>query len=149
MRLGERNDPQPDVLLFILPTHGGRVQLDDQGYVIGAPDLVVEVAASRASYDLHAKLDLYRRHRVREYVVFRTWDRKLDWFFLKGSAYVRRSLPRNGVHRSGVCPGLWLDVAALMCGDLAKVLAILQEGILSPEHTAFVAKLAKAAKRSK
>jgi Uma2 family endonuclease len=55
------NSPQPDGLLFIRPDHGGQVKLDDEGYIVGAPDLVAEFVASSASYDLHDKLEAYRR----------------------------------------------------------------------------------------
>lgn len=41
--------------------------------------------------------------------------------------------------KSQVYPGLWLDVAALLSGDMAKVLTVLQQGLSSPEHANFVA----------
>jgi len=47
----------------------------------------------------------------------------------------------QGLVRSEVFPGLWLDPAALILGDLATVLAVVQHGIASPEHDAFVARL--------
>jgi hypothetical protein len=69
VRLDLDNEPQPDCLLFIQPEHGGRVKFDEKGYIEGGPDLVAEVAASSVSYDLHNKLNAYRRNGVREYVV--------------------------------------------------------------------------------
>ena len=55
---------------------------------------------------------------------------------------------RDGLYRSKVFPGLWLDPAALLRGDLAGVLATLDRGLASPEHAAFVAKLADKAARA-
>jgi len=45
------------------------------------------------------------------------------------------------VIRSDVFPGLWLDVPALLKGDLARVLATLQRGLRSVEHAEFVTEL--------
>ena len=39
----------------------------------------------------------------------------------------------------GVFPGLWLDAAALLRGDMKQMLAALRHGLDSPEHSAFVA----------
>ena len=82
VQLGLTNTPQPDCLLFIQPEYGGRVKFDDEGYIVGAPDMVAEVAASSVSYDLHDKRNAYRRNGVREYVVWRVLDRQIDWFVL-------------------------------------------------------------------
>ena len=84
VRLDLNNEPQPDCVFFIQPEKGGQVHIDDEGYINGAPDLVAEVAASSASYDLHDKLDAFRRNGVREYIVCRVLDRRVDWFVLRG-----------------------------------------------------------------
>jgi hypothetical protein len=47
----------------------------------------------------------------------------------------------GGIIRSEVFPGLWLAPAALLAGDLLRVLAVLQQGLASPEHAAFAAAL--------
>ena len=47
----------------------------------------------------------------------------------------------NGIWRSRVFPGLWLDGPAFLASDMPKVLATLQQGLQSSEHAAFVAKL--------
>jgi Uma2 family endonuclease len=138
------NAPQPDCLLFIQPEHGGRVTIDENGYIEGAPDLVAEVASSSASYDLHDKLEAYRRNRVREYVVWRVLDRQIDWFVLQGERYEPVVPAADGSLRSSVFPGLWLDAPALLRGDYSAVLALLQQGLGSSEHAAFVADLARA-----
>ena len=66
LRLALGSMPQPDGYLLILPSHGGQARIDEDGYVEGAPELVAEVSASRASFDLNDKLNTYRRGRVRE-----------------------------------------------------------------------------------
>lgn len=141
IRLDLDNMPQPDVCLAILPTHGGRARFSEEGYIEGAPELVAEVASSSVSYDLHVKLDVYRRNEVREYVVWRVLDRTIDWFVLRGGEYERRSLAPDGLYRSEVFPGLWLDPAALIGGDSMLVAEVARRGLESPEHAAFVARL--------
>lgn len=132
------NDPQADACLRILPTHGGATKLNDEGYIEGPPELIVEVAASTLSFDLGAKLNAYRRNGVREYIVLRTYDGDLDWFVLRDGQYVRLSPDDQGVYRSQVFPGLWLRAGALMAGAMAEVLSTLQQGTASAEHAQFV-----------
>lgn len=141
IRLDLDNEPQPDALLFIAPECGGQIRLGEDGYIEGAPELVIEVASSSASYDLHAKLHVYRRNGVREYLVWRVLDQEIDWFVLHAGQYQRLPRDANGVYRSEVFPGLWLDTAALLRGELASVLALVQHGVTSPEHTTFVSSL--------
>jgi Uma2 family endonuclease len=141
IRLDLDNEPQPDALLFIAPACGGQARIDADDYIEGAPELVAEVASSSASYDLHIKLRVYRRNGVREYIVWRVLEQELDWFVLRAGQYVRLSVDAEGLLRSEVFPGLWLDPAALLRGDLATVLAVVQRGLASPEHVAFVARL--------
>jgi Uma2 family endonuclease len=137
LRLGPEDDPQPDVLLMIPAALGGRARVDPGGYVSGPPELVAEVSASTVSYDLHVKLDLYRERGVREYLVWRVRDREVDWFVLRDSAYERLAAGTDGVLRSEVFPGLWLDPGALVTADPARLLAVLQKGLATPEHAAF------------
>jgi Uma2 family endonuclease len=141
VRLDLENESQPDALLRLEPEHGGQSRISEDGYVEGAPELAVEVAASSASYDLHDKLRAYRRNGVQEYVVWRVLDASLDWFVLREGEYVRIHPDETGVVRSERFPGLWLDVPALLGGDMAAVLATLQRGLASPEHAAFVERL--------
>ncbi len=138
------NEPQPDVFVRILPQHGG--QSGDSGdYLEGAPELIAEVAASSASYDLHDKLRAYRRNGVREYVVWRAWDGEIDWLVLREGTYERLTPTVEGVYHSEVFPGLWLDAAALAAGNLAQAIRTVQRGLASPEHAEFVARLQQAA----
>ena len=143
VRLDLDNEPQPDVVLLIESDAGGRCRVSDDNYLEGAPELVVEVAASSVSIDLHDKLRAYRRNGVLEYVVWRTQEGRIDWFELEEGEY--RPLPADaaGVVRSRVFPGLRLAAHALLKGDLAGALAEVQKGVATAEHKAFVARLAK------
>jgi Uma2 family endonuclease len=147
VRLDWDNEPQPDALLRILPRHGGQTR-DEDGYVALGPEFAGEIAASSASYDLHDKKEAYRRNGVREYLVWRVEDRALDWFVLRGGEYDRLEPGDDGVYRSEVFPGLWLDWQALMAGKTQQVLRVLQQGLSSSEHSQFVADLEKAAENS-
>lgn len=143
VRLDMDNEPQPDLLLN-LPAHaGGTARVDEDDYLSGAPTLVCEVAASSVSLDLHRKLDVYRRNMVREYVVWRTEDRAVDWFIWQDEQYVRLSSD-SGVIRSVNFPGLWLNTPALLDLDLPRLFATLDQGTATSEHAAFIERLKKA-----
>jgi replicative DNA helicase len=146
VRLDLDNEPQPDGVLYIDPARGGQARISVDDYLEGAPELVAEISASRASYDLNTKLTIYRRNGVQEYLVWRVLDGEVDWFRLRQGDYERLVPDAAGWLRSEVFPGLWLDVAALLAGDLARVLAVVQQGTASPEHSAFVARLAAPAR---
>lgn len=141
LRLDLDNEPQPDAYLRISPECGGQSR-DEDGYLRGAPELIAEVSASSASYDLHDKLAAYRRNGVREYVVWRVWDGAIDWSVLREGRYERLDATPDGLLRSELFSGLWLDAPALLRRDLARVLDVLAEGLASAEHEAFVARLA-------
>lgn len=145
LRLDLDNEAQPDVFLRIDPARGGQSRTSEDDFIEGAPELIVEIAASSASYDLHSKRNVYRRNGVLEYIVWRTLDGDLDWFVLREGEYHRLALDPSGRYKSHVFPGLWLDSGELLGGDTARVLAVLQEGIQSFEHGEFVRRLEKAA----
>lgn len=141
LQLDVDNAPQPDGYLRLTEQAGGQSRVVD-GYIHGAPELIVEVAASTVSYDLHDKLNAYRRNGVKEYVVWRTEDVAIDWFLLLDGLYHRHSASSDGIYRSPVFPGLWLDPVALLSNDMSRVLQILQQGIADVSHQDFVTKLA-------
>lgn len=140
VRLDLDNEPQPDAVLLIEPDAGGQTRLSSDGYLEGAPELIVEVAASSAAYDLYDKKTAYRRNGVKEYIVWQVLEQKLDWFILKDEKYELLIADDAEIIRSEIFPGLWLAVSALLAGDMSKVLEVLQEGLDSPEHAAFVAR---------
>jgi hypothetical protein len=143
VRLDLGNEPQPDAYLLIDPARGGKARIDEEGYINGAPEFVAEVAASTVSIDLGPKLNAYRRNGVNEYLVWRVQDAEIDWFILREDRFDRLLPDSDGVTRSLVLPGLWLDATALLAGDLARVYAVLRDGLAHPIHAAFVVRLAK------
>lgn len=144
--LGADIDPQPDGVLFLDQKAGGRVRRDEKGYLRGAPELIIEVAASSVSYDLNFKLDIYQEAGVTEYLVYQTFDPKIEWFVLSDGAYQLVDPDHDGLLKSTQFPGLWLDAAALLRGDMKRVMSVLQVGLDSPEHAAFAQRLAAALK---
>jgi Uma2 family endonuclease len=141
LRLDNDNEPQPDLLLRLDRRLGGHSWEDDEGYLIGAPELVAEIAVSSASYDLHQKLHVYRRHGVREYVVWRTVENTIDWFLLREGSYQRLVPDVEGLLKSLVFPGLWLDAPALLRNDLTAAVTTAGRGVASSEHAEFVSLL--------
>jgi len=139
--LAPNSEAQPDLILRLEPQNGGNSRVLAEDYIQGAPELIIEIAASSASIDLYEKRTLYEKNGVHEYIVWRTEDHALDWFRLRAGKYERVEPDAEGLIRSEVFPGLWLAVNKLLAGDLAGVLAELQKGIASPEHAAFVEKL--------
>ncbi|OUL18077.1 Uma2 family endonuclease [Nostoc sp. 106C] len=142
VRLDLDNVPQPDAILLIDKEAGGQTQLSDDDYIEGAPELVVEIAASSVAIDLHGKKQAYRRNGVKEYIVWQVLDQKLTWFYLEEGEYLELASDSNGIVRSRVFPGLWLAVVELLAGNMQLVLNVLQTGLQSPEHAVFVQKLA-------
>lgn len=147
-RLDLDNEPQPDGMLLIDPALGGQAIITPDDYVERAPELAGEVSASTASIDLNLKFNVYRRNGVLEYIVWRVLDRAVDWFVLRQGEYERLSPDQHGIVRSEVFPGLWLATEALLRGDIAKVLVTVQQGLATPEHAAFVARLNRSASNS-
>lgn len=139
VRLDADNEPQPDALLRI--EQGGQSTISEDDYVEGAPELIVEIAASTASIDLHQKLKVYRRNQVQEYLVWRVYDSEFDWFKLNAGEYIKLEPDNNGIIYSQVFPGLWLDKTALLAGNLTKVLEVLQQGLASQENQDFMQQL--------
>jgi Uma2 family endonuclease len=121
--LDAASEVQPDAFLFRLDPSGAGPRLTTDGYIEGAPQLIVEVAASSASYDLHDKKETYRRTGVREYLVWRVLDDAIDWFRLIDGAYVLVEPDERGVIESSEFPGLRLNVPALLADDLVTILA--------------------------
>ena len=138
VRLDLDNEPQPDVALFIDPDCGGQVQISDDDYLEGAPELIAEVAASSSAYDLGDKKKAYRRNAVREHIVWQMFENKLDWSVLEDDEYVSLPCDEDGVLRSRAFPGLWLDIEALLQGDMQTVLSVLQQGMNPSGHVAFL-----------
>jgi len=142
VRLDLDNEPQPDVVLLIDEKLGGQARISDDDYIEGAPELIAEVAASSAANDLYDKKRVYRRNGVKEYIVWQVFENQLDWFVLENGEYQLLAPDIDGIIKSHVFPGLWLDKAALLTGEMTQVLAALQQGLNSQEHQTFVQQLA-------
>jgi Uma2 family endonuclease len=124
VRLAGNSEVQPDACICRWVPGGPRI--NDEDFIDGAPQLVVEVAASSASYDLHDKKEAYRRSGVPEYVVWRVTNGALDWFRLRDGEYVLVTPDARGSIASTEFPELRLDVPKLLAGDVAGVLAALE-----------------------
>ena len=147
--LGEETEVEPDIGLFIDPEFGGRVTVDNDGYIQGPPEVAIEVANTSATIDLNTKRLEYEAAGVREYIVFLVKLKEVRWF-TRGKASFAPLPPVDGIYSSRVFPGLWLDPVAVFEKHSPKLTETLRAGLATPEHAAFVAKLAKqAAKRTK
>ena len=140
VRLDLSNEPQPDFLLMIDPKRGGQANISKDGYIEKAPELVAEIASSSVSFDLHTKLNVYRRSSVREYIVWRVADETIDLFVLENDDF-QPLASEDGILKSRIFPGLWLDPAALIRDDRLRLTEVVQRGLASPEHREFVQRL--------
>lgn len=141
LRLDVDNEPQPDVSVWIDDPTGQALRVPKEGFLEVVPELIIEVAASSAAYDLHDKLNVYRRNRVQEYLVLVIYERETRWHTWREGEYQLLEPDEEGILRSRVFPGLWLHPERFWEGDLAGVLAVLQRGLESHEHQAFVRRL--------
>jgi Uma2 family endonuclease len=139
--LSDDSEPQPDAALIIEPESGGQSSISEDGYATGPPELIVEVASSSESIDLHRKRRDYEQAGVLEYVVVVLRQHIVRWFVLQDGAYREVAADASGIFQSTVFPGLWLDAPALLRLDGRQVMATLQHGLETPEHATFVQQL--------
>ena len=139
--LSPANSQQPDSCLCLPARAGGQTRLNEKKYLVGPPELIVEIAASTASIDLGDKLESYAMAGVREYLVWRTQDGAFDWFALEDAEFLPVKPDARGLIRSRVFPGLTLDVKALLARHGAKLLSTLQRSLASAAHKTFAASL--------
>ena len=139
--LGEASEPQPDGTLIIDPAYGGQTGFSEDGYALGPPEFVVEVASSSESIDLNAKRLDYEQAGVLEYVVVVLRQRVVRWFVLQHGRYQHVTAAEDGMCRSTVFPGLWLGADALLQLDALQVFETLRQGLATPEHSMFVQQL--------
>jgi len=143
--LGEESEPQPDLALRILPECGGQSGVNEKDYYTGPPELVAEIAHSSRAIDMNQKREDYERAGVLEYLVFCVKERELHWFHFPSRRMIRPD--RQGIARSRVFPGLWIDVPALMKRDGKRLTAAVQQGLAGRARAALVKRLEKARKR--
>ena len=132
--------PQPDAQLRIVAKAGGRTRRSGK-YLQGGAELIGEVSLSSADYDLGDKFDLYEQAGVVEYLVVLVEEQEIRWFHRQDGKLQPMPVPVDGIWRSQIFPGLWLNGPAFLAGDMLKVLATLNQGLQSPEHAAFVQEL--------
>jgi Uma2 family endonuclease len=144
VKLDPKGEPQPDCQLRIPRELGGQTHIDDDGYIAGAPELVVEIARSSRNYDLNAKKSDYERAGVTEYVVIAVDSNEVHWFIRRGDHFQDWPPGEDGIYRSLVFPGLWLDAHALFAEDRQRLIKVLDQGLATSDHAAFAAKLAAA-----
>lgn len=134
----------PDLSLSILPEYGGQSRVTEEDYLAGAPELIAEVSLSSEATDLKAKREDYEKAGVHEYLIVALRQQRIHWFDFRAGDEIR---PRQGVYRSRGFAGLWIDGPALLAGDSARLIQVVQEGIATPAHTRFVARLARTRQR--
>jgi Uma2 family endonuclease len=138
--LGEEGELQPDLSLRILPEYGGRSKTTSDEYIQGPPEWIAEIAHSSKAIDLHQKKDEYQRNGVLEYVVMCVKEKQLRWFDLQSDQELDPDA--DGIYRMRSFPGLWINGKALFGQDYQSLMKTLEEGLATPEHRAFVKKLA-------
>lgn len=138
--LREDSEPQPDCCLYVRPEKGGQSEISKDGYLTGPPELIVEIASSTESYDLHSKKRDYERCGVQEYVVVAIRKEQVFWFIRDGEKFAELQPDDEGIYRSRIFPGLWLDPAALLRLDGKRLREVPELGCASDEHAKFVAK---------
>jgi Uma2 family endonuclease len=143
VRLDGKNEYQPDAFIRIQSGRFARTKIGADGLIDGGPEFVAEIAVSSAAYDLHEKKAVYQRCLIPEYFVWQVLDSQALWFALEQGEFVELKPQSDGAIHSKIFPGLWLDTRALLAGDEAKVLRILEKGLRSSEHVSFVKRLAE------
>jgi hypothetical protein len=137
--LGEESEPQPDLSLRIDEDCGGLSKVSEDDYVVGPPEFVAEIAYSTRAIDLHLKYQDYQKAGVLEYLVVCVEPQEIHWFQLPNEKELKPD--KSGIYKSKVLPGLWIDGAALLAKDPAKLIAVIQDGLAGKEHAAFVRRL--------
>ena len=81
---------------------------------------------------------------VLEYIVVALEPDQVFWFALRDGRFMDLPPGPDGIFRSEVFPGLWLDPSALLANDTRRLRAVLDLGCATAEHAELVARLAKA-----
>jgi Putative restriction endonuclease len=137
--MGDDDVPQPDLDLRLLQEYGGQSRYEGK-YVAGAPEFLAEICVSSKSYDLNQKRDLYHASGVKEFLAVLVREQEVRWFRWTAEGFEAMPADPDGIHRSRVFPGLWLDSVALLADDGPRLMAVLDQGLKSPEHAAYLSK---------
>jgi Uma2 family endonuclease len=137
--LSDEDQVQPDSFLRVLPELGGQ-SANWRRKIKGAPELVAEVSFSSRSIDLHIKKERYAKFGVKEYIIFCVEPSLIQGLNLASGEML--PMDENGVIRSEIFPGLWIDARSLSTGDYKSAFETLSLGLQSSQHKAFVDLLA-------
>ncbi len=140
-QFNDYGEPQPDLQLRIPEALGGQTRVE-KGFIVGAPELVVEVSKTTRTVDLDAKKSDYERAGIREYVFVGLDPQEILWFVRRDGGFAEQPPDPDGIHRSEAFPGLWFDSQAFFAEDMDRVFAVLEQGLATPAHAAFAAQLA-------
>jgi len=138
----DEETPQPDQDLRVSPAFGGQSRNEGK-YSAGAPELLAEVWSDRGATNVARKLRVYRNAGVVECIAVYLDEREIEWHVRARKGFSLLAPDADGIFRSTVFPGLWLDSAALLTNDTSQVLAVLKKGLATSEHDAFVVALAE------
>jgi Uma2 family endonuclease len=144
VRLDKKNEYEPDGYMRIVDS--GRTRIFDRHYLEGGPEFVYEISNTTVSMDLHEKFEVYERKAVQEYAVWQVQEQRIDLFVAVRGKFRRLQPDVDGILKSKVFPGFWLDTRAMVNGNNGKALATLEAGIASAEHAEFVKRLQGGAK---
>ena len=142
-QFGDYGELQPDCQLRIPEELGGQTRVVG-GFIVGAPELIVEVSKATRKYDLGPKKVDYERAGVQEYVFVGLDPEEVRWFVRREGRFVELLPGPDGIYRSEAFPGLWFEPRAFFAEDMDGLIAVLEQGLATPEHAAFVARLARA-----
>jgi hypothetical protein len=95
---------------------------------------------------MNQKLQDYRQEGVREYLVLCIEERRLHWFRFPSGREIRPD--REGVSRSAIFPGLWIHEQALLDHDDPRLVEVVQLGLATSQHAAFLHKLKSRRRRA-
>jgi len=116
---------EPDIL-FVAKENVPRFK---NVYLDGPADLIVEVVSPESRLrDRGEKLAEYEMGGVREYWVIDPGRQQADFSVLdEGGRYERRRPDAQGVYRSAVVPGFWINEQWFWSDPLPKALGVLRE----------------------
>jgi len=143
IKMDDLCEVEPDCGLRIPRELGGRSWVDEDGYVSGIPELLIEIDDYSREIDLGPRKADYERVGVREYVFVGLHPQELRRFVQRDGQLAELPCDEDGVFRSRVFPGLWLDIPALHTDDLSRLVEVAEQGLASPAHAKFAARLAK------
>jgi Uma2 family endonuclease len=122
-KLNNKNSPEPDVS-FVAKA---RSQDIERGYVLGPPDLAVEIVSPDSVFrDYHIKRDLYERFGVKEYWIIDPDEKKAQFLMLKNGRFTEAKVTKHQ-WRSKVLKGLTIDVRWFWLMERPRNFEILRE----------------------